>query len=63
MLVRVVALFLFLVFVTYTFITTFRHINKKQWQTTGKVVFKLAISAVFAAAFIATCGIVSHLSN
>lgn len=63
MLVRVVALFLFLVFVAYTFMTLFRHINKTQWKTTGKVTFKLVMSALFAASFIATCGILSRLTN
>lgn len=61
--VRVGALFILFSVAMYFFITYFRSITHKQWTSTGKILVKVAVSVVFALTMIATCGIISRLSN
>jgi predicted ABC-type exoprotein transport system permease subunit len=63
MLVRVILLLLLLGGGFYTFITVFKHIDKKQWKTFGKVAFKIAVSVLFAVIVIGACGILSQMTN
>jgi hypothetical protein len=63
MLVRVILMLLLLAGGFYTFITVFKHIDKKQWKTFGKTTFKIVVSILFAVIVIGACGILSHLTN